>query len=131
MAGVARRTLYYHKKQDPAFAALWEEAEQIAVDIADREIRRRAIEGVEDVRYDRNGVIMQRRRVYSDKLAELYMKVKHPDYQNAGTNLQVNVGISFEMRGLNDPAGGGARIKSASSDQQAPKTIDIEEESAD
>ena len=45
-ARTSRTRVYELRKTDPAFAAKWEEAEEIATDRLEEEARRRAIEGV-------------------------------------------------------------------------------------
>ena len=46
VAGTSRTRVYELRKVDPAFAAAWAEAEDIAVDQLEDEARRRAVEGV-------------------------------------------------------------------------------------
>ena len=48
---IARSTAYYWRQHDPAFAAAWEDAMAEATDKLALEARRRALEGVEEVRY--------------------------------------------------------------------------------
>ena len=45
VAGTSRTRVYELRKVDPAFAAAWAEAEDIAVDQLEDEARRRAMEG--------------------------------------------------------------------------------------
>jgi len=73
-AGTSRTRVYELRKTDTAFAAAWDEAEDIATDRLEDEARRRAVEGVAEplvsagklVRGDDGQPIMVRR--YSDKL---------------------------------------------------------------
>ena len=74
IAGTSRTRVYELRKVDPAFAAAWSEAEDIAVDQLEDEARRRAVEGVPEplVRagklvLDNNGQPITVRR-YSDSL---------------------------------------------------------------
>ena len=73
-AGTSRTRVYELRKTDTAFAAAWDEAEDIATDRLEDEARRRAVEGVAEplvsagklVRGDDGQPITVRR--YSDKL---------------------------------------------------------------
>jgi len=123
IAGVDRRTVYRHRHLDNVFHELWDEAITIAVDVAEREIRRRAIEGTLREKYDRSGVLMQRERVYSDKLAELYIRVKRPKEYGAAAaaSINVNIGIAFGSNGVDRPAEG-------ATDQQQGPVIDVKAE---
>src|SRR5215469_6568656 len=49
VAGTSRTRVYELQKVDPAFAAAWAEAEDIAVDRLEDEARRRAVEGVPEL----------------------------------------------------------------------------------
>src|SRR6266404_8212532 len=73
-AGTSRTRVYEFRKIDPAFAAAWDEAEEMAVDALEAEARRRGVEGVQEplvsagriVRDDEGQPIAIRR--YSDNL---------------------------------------------------------------
>ena len=79
-AGTSRTRVYELRKVDPAFAAAWAEAEDIAADRLADEARRRAMEGVpiplvsagKLVRDDNGQPIMVRR--YSDNLLMALLK---------------------------------------------------------
>ena len=82
-AGVGRSRAFELRKEDPEFAAEWEVAEGIAADRLETEARRRAIEGVDDLVVSRGEVVMFQgrplvRRVYSDRLMELFLRAKRP-----------------------------------------------------
>src|SRR5215469_15768 len=49
VAGTSRTRVYELRKTDPAFAAAWEEAEEIAADALEAEARRRAVEGTQEL----------------------------------------------------------------------------------
>ena len=74
VAGTSRTRCYELRKGDPAFAAAWDEAEEVAADALEAEARRRAVEGVPEplvsagklVRDDDGQPIAIRR--YSDNL---------------------------------------------------------------
>src|SRR5262245_19941587 len=80
MAGTSRTRVYELRKVDPAFAALWDEAEETATDALEAEARRRAIDGVElpvismgKILKDADGNVVTIRR-YSDQLLTLLLK---------------------------------------------------------
>jgi hypothetical protein len=82
MAGTSRTRVYELRKKASAFAAAWDEAEDIAADRLEEEARRRAIEGVAEplvsagklVRGDDGEPIMIRR--YSDNLLLALLKAR-------------------------------------------------------
>jgi hypothetical protein len=83
-AGTSRTRVYEFRKVDPAFAARWEEAEEIAADALEAEARRRAVEGIQLplvsagklVRDDDGQLIAVRR--YSDYLLLALLKAHRP-----------------------------------------------------
>jgi hypothetical protein len=84
MAGTSRSRVYELRKADPAFAADWDEAEEIATDRLEDEARRRAVEGVPEplvrggkiVRDDGGQPIAIRR--YSDPLLLALLRAHRP-----------------------------------------------------
>jgi len=84
VAGTSRTRVYELRKVDPAFAAAWAEAEDMAIDQLEDEARRRAVEGVPEplVRagklvLDNNGQPITVRR-YSDSLLTTLIKARRP-----------------------------------------------------
>jgi len=89
----------------PEVKAVWDEAMEMSVDFFEAEGHRRAVEGVERIKYDRDGVIMQRERVYSDKIWESMMRAKRPGkYRDKEASLNVSIGIAFQSIGVERPA---------------------------
>ena len=76
-AGVARHTVYEWRKHDPVFASKWEDALAIAVDALAMEARRRALDGVEEVRYFQGEAIGTIRK-YSDQLLMFLLRAYDP-----------------------------------------------------
>ena len=84
VAGTSRTRCYELRKGDPAFAAAWEEAEEVAADRLEDEARRRAVEGVPEplvsagklVRDDNGQPIAIRR--YSDNLLIALLRAHRP-----------------------------------------------------
>jgi hypothetical protein len=84
LVGLSRSRAYALRGEDPAFAAAWDEAEEIATDALEAEARRRALEGVPRplvssgklVRDDGGAVVYVRE--YSDRLLEILLKAHRP-----------------------------------------------------
>jgi hypothetical protein len=84
MAGTSRSRVYELRKADPAFAADWDEAEEIATDRLEDEARRRAVEGVPEplvsggkIVRDGDGQPIAIRR-YSDALLLALLRAHRP-----------------------------------------------------
>jgi len=78
VADVDRHACYYHRADDPLFAAAWDEAMDISVDSLESEARRRGVQGVEKPVYQGGkevGVI----REFSDTLLIFLLKGARPD----------------------------------------------------
>lgn len=71
----SRNAPYYHQKEDPVFAALWTEAEEIACDALEHKARERAI-GWDEPIINKDGEVVGQRRCYSDKMMEMLLKAK-------------------------------------------------------
>ena len=83
--GIARSTAYYWRQHDAAFAAAWEDAMSEATDKLALEARRRALDGVEEVRYFKGEPIGTIRR-YSDTLLMFLLRAYRPAiYRNPET----------------------------------------------
>lgn len=76
-AGSSRSQVYEWRKQDHDFAAGWDEALAIAVDQMAWEARRRAVEGVEEVKYYQGEPIGCIRK-YSDQLLMFLLRAYDP-----------------------------------------------------
>jgi len=76
-AGRARAQLYRLRKQDAAFAALWDDALEEAADWLELEALRRAMDGTEEGRYFRGEMIGTITR-YSDSLLMFLLKARRP-----------------------------------------------------
>lgn len=77
-AGISRTAAYDWREADPAFAALWDEAEQIAADKLEREAWRRAVEGT-DRPIVHQGEITATYKEYSDRMLEILLKGHRPE----------------------------------------------------
>lgn len=77
-AKVHRSTAYELKSADPAFAALWAEAEAVSVELMEAEARRRAVEGTLRPVFQggkKVGEVLE----YSDTLIIFLLKARRPD----------------------------------------------------
>jgi DNA-binding XRE family transcriptional regulator len=76
--GISRQTAYNLRKENPKFAASWNNAIQEHLDQVEEELRRRACNGVdEDVYYQ--GTVCGTVKKYSDTLLMFYLKARRPE----------------------------------------------------
>lgn len=80
-AHVSRKTVYEWRKEDPIFAEDWDNAREDALDELEKEIWRRAMEGVEKPIYQ-GGKFVDSVREYSDSLAMFIMKANRKQYRD-------------------------------------------------
>ena len=80
-AGQSRVTFYLRRKIDPAFAERWAKAKSIANVEVNKEVRRRAITGVdEDVYFQ--GEKVGKKKVHSDSLLIMLAKASSPEFKD-------------------------------------------------
>jgi hypothetical protein len=97
MAGTSRTRAYELRKTDAAFAAAWDEAEQIAADKLEAETWRRAVEGVEEpvisggklVHGDDGQPVTIRR--YSDQLLLALLRAHRPEKFRERTAVEIDI----------------------------------------
>jgi hypothetical protein len=114
MAGTSRSRVYELRKADPAFAADWDEAEEIAADRLQDEARRRAVEGVPEplvsagkiVRDDEGQPIAIRR--FSDALLLALLRAHRPPRRERSVRFTLPA-----LRSAADAAGAMAAIAAA------------------
>lgn len=78
-AGMRLKTVLQYRKADEQFAEAEELAQQEAADALEWAARERAVNGVEEQRYDKDGNLIATRTVYSDSLLTLLLKGAKPD----------------------------------------------------
>jgi hypothetical protein len=99
-ARTSRSRVYALRKSDPAFAAGWDEAEEIAADALEAEARRRGVEGVSEplvsagrlVRDDQGQPILVRR--YSDRLLAMLLTARRPSRREMPVSFQLPALVS-------------------------------------
>ena len=105
-------SFYWHRKNDPEFAAAVEEAIAIGTDVIEDEAFRRGVEGVVKKVYGKvapgiDGVIGEE-IVYSDRMLEVMLKGRRPEYRDNPKvqidNKTLNVTIEDRSAALEDVA---------------------------
>ena len=76
--GVTRQCAYELRARDPDFEARWLQAVEARNDRMEAEAYRRAVEGIEERRYDKDGNLIDVVRKYSDVLLMFLMKANDP-----------------------------------------------------
>jgi hypothetical protein len=100
-AGIHRVTAYKWRRADPEFAAGWEEAIDISVDLLLEEARRRAHDGVDEPVFYQGEQCGAVRR-YSDSLLMFLIKGKRPEYASERRELTGKDRGPMEISNLSD-----------------------------
>lgn len=82
-AGIPRRTAYDWRHSDQAFAAKWDDALDVGIDLLEAELHTRAFDGVERPVYYK-GEQVGTWRYYSDALAMFLLKAHRPERYREG-----------------------------------------------
>jgi hypothetical protein len=89
-AGISRNTAANWRKADPDFAAAYADAEIEAVEHLEAEARRRAVDGVDEPVFGKDGEIGTRRR-YSDTLLMFLLNGAAPEkYRRGDTTVNID-----------------------------------------
>ena len=75
---ISVRAAYKRRDSNAKFRRSWSEAVDFCVEAAERELRRRAVEGVDEPVFYR-GAAAGTRKVYSDQLLLAYLKANRPE----------------------------------------------------
>ena len=125
---VSRKTAYQHRKDDPAFAEAWDEVLEEAVDDMEREAFRRAVRGLPQKKFTKDGApIMDPstgeqyiEHVYSDSLLIQLLKARRPEQFNRPTSqtdvkvgVQVNIHTTSQLRERVASSPAGAKLLEA------------------
>ena len=78
-ASITKKTAYNARNNDPDFAQQWDDAIDTATETLEIELRRRALDGVEEPVFYRGVMLDQRVRKYSDVLLMFYLKGLKPE----------------------------------------------------
>lgn len=89
-AGVNYKTAFRHRKDDPEFAELVDEALDYFRDELELETYRRGVQGVTHVIYQRGQAVGEEKR-YSDRCLELLLKKNIPEYRE---KFDINANLS-------------------------------------
>ncbi len=93
-AGIDRGTVYEHRKKFAEFAQAWDYIVAEWVEVAERELYRRAVEGNEEcVGCNDDGPVMARK--YSDRLLEFYLKAHKPSVYGDKSKLEVSGALTL------------------------------------
>lgn len=130
---VYRTTPYQWKKKDPAFAKRWEEALDAAADVAEAEVRRRAVEGWDEPVFYKGEVVGYTKK-YSDRMLELHIKAlkpeKYRDKQVGDGAILIQINGVDELKALREssPWGGDKSVQVEGQGEPSFKTISVEVE---
>lgn len=94
-ADLVRVYLYQARKNDPDFAAEWEEAARVGAARLEDEARKRAVEGWEEPVWHR-GEMCGTVRKYSDTLLICLLKAHHPEKYAERQKVENKVTVSHE-----------------------------------
>lgn len=78
-AGISSHSTVRGWRQDPAFDEAYRDALETSADTLESEARRRAVEGIEVKRYDKEGQLVATEYRYSDPLLMFLLKGNKPD----------------------------------------------------
>lgn len=80
--GLPRDTVYGWKKKYPEFSAAWDSIIEEWVDVAERELFRRAVDGTQKEIYNKAGELVATQIEYSDRLLEFLLRGRRPERWN-------------------------------------------------
>lgn len=98
--GTCAPSFYILRKNDPAFAAAWDDAIEQATGSVELEIHRRAVEGYDEPVYQK-GELVGTVTKYSDRLLELRAKALLPQkyIERRAVELSANLNVTQELYG--------------------------------
>jgi hypothetical protein len=104
-AGIGRSTAWLWRKNDPEFAAAWDEAVAEGVDRLEDEAHRRAVEGYNPRPIYHKGKKVGEIREYSDSLLGLLLKGRRPEVYARGDraptqNVLLNITLEEHVKRL-------------------------------
>lgn len=76
--GISRSTILHYREADPEFAKAYADAEEDAADHLEDAAYKRAVNGVDRRRYDKDGNCIAEETVYSDTLLLALLKARRP-----------------------------------------------------
>lgn len=87
-AGIARKTAYEWRDEDPEFAEAWEKAKELGVEALEDEAHRRAFQGVDKPVFHQ-GAVCGSIREYSDTLSIFLLKAHKPAKYRDNTRMEL------------------------------------------
>jgi hypothetical protein len=96
-AGIGRSTAWLWRKNDPQFAAAWDEAVAEGVDRLEDEAHRRAVEGYNPRPVYHKGRKVGEIREYSDSLLGLLLKSRRPEVYTRSHDGTTNVNVKMTL----------------------------------
>lgn len=95
-AGIDRHTVYWWQEHDEQFAIAFREAELQSTEVLEAEARRRAVVGVQRLKFDRGQAVIDpdtgeayRELEYSDTLLIFLLKARNPSKYRDNTNIEL------------------------------------------
>lgn len=86
-AKVGRTQVYAWRESDVEFRKAWGDAEEVAMDAVEAEIRRRGLEGFDETTIEKDGkgktITTKRVRRYSDRLLEVLARAHRPAFRES------------------------------------------------
>ena len=124
-AGVGRRTVYDWREQ-PAFAAAFDDAAEEAADNLETEAHRRAVTGVRSYKFLKDGTPILHpvtgepyyEHAYSDRLLETLLKAANPEKYRERTDSRVTGALDQHHTGT-----GGVRVYLPANGRESPETV--------
>lgn len=119
---ISRYTAYQWRDTNSDFAAAWEKAKRISASHLEDEAHRRAVDGVTQEIYDKDGNVVSTRTTYSDTLLTFLLKANDPEKFSDKTEVRHSGGIQLLVNtGVPD------RIEDASYDVIEQQPLQIED----
>ena len=96
LAGRDRRRFYEARAADESFAAAWEAAEREGIEVAENELRRRGIDGYDELTFDGDDNLVRRVHRYDTPALVAWVKAHDPRYRD-GAQIAVSGPVSFVL----------------------------------
>jgi len=90
--GISHVTVFKHRREDPRFAEVWEEAIKVAKGVVEHEVHRRGVLGIDKPLHHKGVLTGDKIKEFSDTLLMFQAKKLMPDdyRENKSTNIIIN-----------------------------------------